>query len=89
MPGPSANAFGLRPVLVGTLLVGGISLAVMPLAPSVALLAAVAVVFAAANAGVQAMVFALVAVETPAERRSATLNLVLLPLYVAGIIGRA
>jgi predicted MFS family arabinose efflux permease len=59
----------------------------MPLAPSVALLAAIAVVFAAANAGVQAMVFALVAVETPPERRSATLNLVLLPLYVAGIIG--
>src|SRR6476620_2331560 len=49
------------------LLVGGTSVAVMPLAPSVAVLAAVAVVFAAANAGVQAMVFALVAVETPPE----------------------
>ena len=85
--GPLGDRLGLRPVLVGTLLVGGISVAVMPLAPSVAVLAAVAVVFAAANAGVQAMVFALVAVETPPERRSATLNLVLLPLYVAGIIG--
>jgi MFS family permease len=85
--GPLGERLGLRPVLVGTLLIGGISVAVMPLAPSVALLAAVAVVFAAANAGVQAMVFALVAVETPPERRSATLNLVLLPLYVAGIIG--
>jgi len=85
--GPLGDRLGLRPVLVGTLLMGGISVAVMPLAPSVALLAAIAVVFAAANAGVQAMVFALVAVETPPERRSATLNLVLLPLYVAGIIG--
>jgi DHA1 family multidrug resistance protein-like MFS transporter len=85
--GPLGDRLGLRPVLVGTLLIGGISVAVMPLAPSVALLAAVAVVFAAANAGVQAMVFALVAVETPSDRRSATLNLVLLPLYVAGIIG--
>jgi len=85
--GPLGDRLGLRPVLVGTLLIGGLSVAVMPLAPSVALLAAFAVVFAAANAGVQAMVFALVAVETPPERRSATLNLVLLPLYVAGIIG--
>ena len=34
-----------------------------------------------------AMVFALVATEAPPERRSATLNLVLLPLYVAGIVG--
>jgi DHA1 family multidrug resistance protein-like MFS transporter len=85
--GPLGDRFGLRRVLVGTLLIGGISLAPMPLAPSVVALAALAVVFAAANAGVQAMVFALVAVETPPERRSATLNLVLLPLYVAGIVG--
>jgi predicted MFS family arabinose efflux permease len=33
------------------------------------------------------MVFGLVAVEVAPERRSATLNLILLPLYVAGIIG--
>ena len=59
----------------------------MPAAPSVVTLTVVAVAFGATNAGVQAMVFALVAVETPPERRSATLNLVLLPLYVAGIIG--
>jgi MFS family permease len=85
--GPLGDRLGLRPVLVGTLLLGGISVVFMPLAPSVVLLAGVAVIFAAANAGVQAMVFALVAVETPPERRSATLNLVLLPLYVAGIIG--
>jgi MFS family permease len=85
--GPLGDRLGLRRVLVGTLLVGGISVAPMPLAPGLATLAALAVVYAAANAGVQAMVFALLAVETPPERRSATLNLVLLPLYVAGIIG--
>ena len=33
------------------------------------------------------MVFSLLATEVPPERRSATLNLVYLPLYVAGIIG--
>jgi hypothetical protein len=33
------------------------------------------------------MVFGLVAVEVAPERRSATLNLILLPLYLAGIIG--
>ncbi len=33
------------------------------------------------------MVFGLLATEVPAERRSATLNLVYLPLYAAGIIG--
>jgi hypothetical protein len=33
------------------------------------------------------MVFGLLAVEVAPERRSATLNLVLLPLYLAGIVG--
>jgi MFS family permease len=33
------------------------------------------------------MVFSLLATEVPPERRSATLNLVYLPLYVAGIVG--
>jgi predicted aconitase with swiveling domain len=32
-------------------------------------------------------VFGLLAVEVPPDRRSATLNLVYLPLYVAGIVG--
>jgi ABC-type transport system involved in cytochrome c biogenesis permease component len=59
----------------------------MPLAPSIAVLAGVAVVFAGLQASTQAMVFSLVAVEVGPERRSATLNLVLLPLYLAGIIG--
>ena len=43
----------------------------------------------AATATVSAMVFGLLAIEVPAERRSATLNLVYLPLYAAGIVGPA
>ena len=35
------------------------------------------------------MVFGLLATEVPPERRSATLNLVYLPLYAAGILGPA
>ena len=35
------------------------------------------------------MVFGLLATEVPPERRSATLNLVYLPLYAAGIVGPA
>ena len=35
------------------------------------------------------MVFSLLAVEIPPERRSATLNLVFVPLYLAGIVGPA
>ena len=59
----------------------------MPLAPSVGGLAWIVVGYAAMQAATQAMVFGLVAVEVAPERRSATLNLVLLPLYIAGIIG--
>ena len=43
--------------------------------------------FTACNGSVGAMVFSLLATEVPPERRSATLNLVYLPLYAAGIIG--
>ena len=35
------------------------------------------------------MVFGLLAIEVPPDRRSATLNLVYLPLYAAGILGPA
>jgi hypothetical protein len=38
---------------------------------------------------VGAMVSGLVATEAPAERRSATLNLIYLPLYIGGIAGPA
>ena len=44
-------------------------------------------VFSGCYAVIAAMVFGLLATEVPEERRSATLNLVYLPLYAAGIIG--
>jgi MFS family permease len=80
---------GFRPVLVASLAGAGVSLGVMPLSPSVPVLALIAVVFSASYAGAAAMIFGLLALEVPAERRSATLNLIYLPLYVVGIIGPA
>ncbi len=80
---------GFRRVLLGALAIGGVASITMPLMPALGplALAAVALSFAASTTG--AMVFSLLATEVPPERRSATLNLVYLPLYVAGIIGPA
>lgn len=87
LSGPLGDRVGFRRVLAAALLGAGVTLLLMPLAPGVAALAGVAVVYSALQASTQAMVFSLVAVEVAPERRSATLNLVLLPLYIAGIIG--
>ena len=81
------DRIGFRPVLVGGLLLGGVSAAALPLLPTVESLAAGVLVFGACYSVEAAMVFGLLATEVPAERRSATLNLVYLPLYAAGIIG--
>jgi DHA1 family multidrug resistance protein-like MFS transporter len=78
---------GFRPVLVGGLLVGGLSAAALPFLPSVQTLALGVLVFGACYSVEAAMIFGLLATEVPPERRSATLNLVYLPLYGAGIIG--
>jgi len=87
LAGPLGDRIGFRAVLAGALLGAGVALLGMAVAPSVAVLAGVVVVYSALQAATQAMVFGLVAVEVAPERRSATLNLVLLPLYIAGIIG--
>ena len=80
---------GFRPVLVAALAGGAASLALMPAAPSVPVLALAGVAVSGFGSVVSAMVFGLLATEVPAERRSATLNLVYLPLYIAGIVGPA
>jgi MFS family permease len=80
---------GFRPVLVAALGGAGAVLLLMPFVPSVAALAFLAVVLGATTSTVSAMVFGLLATEIPAARRSATLNLVYLPLYAAGIVGPA
>jgi MFS family permease len=85
--GPLGDRIGFRSVLAGALLGAGVALLGMAVAPSVAVLAGVVVAYSALQAATQAMVFGLVAVEVAPERRSATLNLVLLPLYIAGIVG--
>ena len=81
------DRIGFQPVLVVALLGGGAAALLMPVVGSVPILALVAVAMAACSAAIGAMVFGLLATEVPPERRSATLNLVYLPLYAAGIVG--
>jgi DHA1 family multidrug resistance protein-like MFS transporter len=87
--GMLGDRIGFRPVLVAALGGAGIVLLLIPIVPSVAALALLAVILGASTATVSAMVFGLLATEIPADRRSATLNLVYLPLYAAGIVGPA
>jgi MFS family permease len=87
--GAIGDRVGFRPVLIASLAGAGIAVALLPLAPSTGTLALAALAFAAFTAGVGAMVIGLLATEVPPERRSATLNLVYLPLYVAGVVGPA
>jgi DHA1 family multidrug resistance protein-like MFS transporter len=83
------DRFGFKRVLVAALAGGGVVLALMPIVPAIGALAGLAVILAAATSTVSAMVFGMLATEVPPDRRSATLNLVYLPLYAAGIIGPA
>lgn len=83
------DRLGFRPVLIAALLGGGVALLLTPIAPAVPWLALAVLAFTAFNGTVGAMVFSLLATEVPAERRSATLNLVYLPLYAAGVVGPA
>jgi DHA1 family multidrug resistance protein-like MFS transporter len=87
--GVIGDRIGFRPVLIAAL--GGASavLFTMPIVGSIGLLAFLAVGLGAATATVSSMIFGLLATELPADRRSAALNLVYLPLYAAGIIGPA
>jgi DHA1 family tetracycline resistance protein-like MFS transporter len=84
-----ADRVGFRPVLVVAIAGVAVAFAALPLAPGVywlALLYSLAIAF---QAVVGAMVSGILATEVPAERRSATLNLIYLPLYLGGIAGPA
>ncbi len=83
------DRFGFRPVLIGSLLGGAAALLAVTVAPGTDTLALAFLAFAAFNGTVGAMVFSLLATEVAPERRSATLNLVYLPLYAAGVVGPA
>jgi MFS family permease len=87
--GVLGDRFGFRPVLVASLLGGAAALLAVTVAPGVETLALSVLAFTAFNGAVGAMIFGLLATSVPAERRSATLNLVYLPLYAAGIVGPA
>ena len=81
------DRIGFRPVLVAALVGGGLASLAMPVVNAIPVLAITAAALAACSAAISAMVFGLLAIDVPAERRSATLNLVYLPLYAAGIVG--
>jgi MFS family permease len=87
LAGALGDRIGFRPVLVAGFLGAGIALALMPLAGSVELLGLIVMVFAAFSGAAGSMVFALLALGSPSEQRSATLNLVSVPLYIAGTVG--
>jgi MFS transporter, DHA1 family, multidrug resistance protein len=81
------DRIGFRPVLGVALGGAGIVLFLMPLAPAIGSLALLALILGTSTATVSSMIFGLLATELPADRRSAALNLVYLPLYAAGVIG--
>ncbi len=84
-----ADRVGFRAVLVASIAGMAVSFAALPLSPAVGAMAVVYSMAIAFTATVGAMVSGLVATEIPAERRSATLNLIYLPLYLGGIVGPA
>jgi len=87
LTGALGDKVGFRRVLAGGLAASAAATATLSAAPTVPVLAAVATAYALANNGSRAMILALLSVEVPAAQRSATLNLVYLPLYLAGIAG--
>ncbi len=89
LAGTIGDRIGFRPVMIGALVGAAAAFAALPAASTVTRLAVASGAAAACGAAVSAMVFAMLATEVPAERRSATLNLVYLPLYLAGIAGPA
>ncbi len=84
-----ADRLGFRRVLVGAIAGVAVSFGVLSFGTSVAWLAIAYSVAIAFQTVVAAMVSSLLATETPPERRSATLNLIYLPLYIGGIAGPA
>ncbi len=87
--GGLGDRVGFRTVLAAALGCAAVVVALMPLAAAIPALAVGYAAIAGCSAATSAMIFGLLAIEVPAERRSATLNLVYLPLYVAGIVGPA
>ncbi len=85
--GAAGDRYGFRPLLAGACVLAAASLAALAAAPDLVWLTVGAVALGAATATAISMVFALLATAVPEERRATTLNLVLLPIYVASIAG--
>jgi MFS family permease len=81
------DRYGFKRVLVGSTLLGALSLGGMALAPNIAVLAVAAIAFGMGSASSSSMVFALLATTVAEDRRSTTLNLSYVPLYIAGLTG--
>ena len=84
-----ADRLGFRRVLVGAIAGVAVAFLILPFGTTVVWLAVAYSLAIAFQAVVGAMVSGLLATETPPERRSATLNLIYLPLYFGGIAGPA
>jgi MFS family permease len=84
-----ADRVGFRAVMVVSVAGAALSFAALPLAPTVAVMAIAYALAIAFQAVIGAMVSGIVASEVAADRRSATLNLIFLPLYLGGIAGPA
>ena len=81
------DRLGYRRVLITSMIGAGITTLLIPLMDSLPLLLAVVIFFGAFSSINTAMIFSLLAIETPSEKRSSTLNLILFPLYIANIVG--
>ena len=84
-----ADRLGFRAVLVTAIGGMAVSFALLAMGTTVAWLAVTYCLAIACGTVVAAMISGLLATEAPADRRSATLNLIYLPLYIGGIAGPA
>ena len=84
-----ADRLGFRADLVAAIGGMAVSFALLAMGTTVAWLAVTYGLAIACGTVVAAMISGLLATEAPAERRSATLNLIYLPLYIGGIAGPA
>jgi MFS transporter, DHA1 family, multidrug resistance protein len=84
-----SDRVGFRRVLVAAIAGMAVAFAALPFAPSAGGLAIAYSVAIACQSIIGAMVSGVLATEVPVERRSATLNLIYLPLYIGGIAGPA
>lgn len=87
LAGLLGDRYGYRRILIVAALVGAVGLTGLALAPTLVWLTVAAILFGGAGASGASMVYALLATAVPEDRRTTTLNLAYVPLYVAGILG--